>query len=373
MERLQRSQRRKLLKSDDIYQDFCQLDLKNKEIFLNLVASQLIIRNKWHDLGKIVDEYFSIDQPFNKEQSIIVIQYLLHIDKYDESIIVLKNTRNFRKRHVELILSYCLENQIWEIFVWLLHEYYLDFELNDRDLVMVMKTPNNIVQQILPYFHNKNILFPYVPDQYYYHHYSCLPLTRIGLTHAKKNSIIRNLPINIKPIKTKKYKVVIDGANVLYCGQKGLVTPKSYQQLDYLVHKYNDSDIIIVLHKKYLNIKKNKWDHDSTTMVKSIISSWKSANNIQVYETPYGVNDDYHIIYLSLKYDLQIISNDKFRDHIFIFNDLKNWFSDMVISYDTKTFKLNHPHRFSVRHQSDKKNFYIPTTNRNFWMVHKKI
>ena len=119
---------------------------------------------------------------------------------------------------------------------------------------------------------------------------------------------------------------------------------------------------LIIIHEKH--IKKN---NDAINILKT-----KYLEN--VFMTPYHTYDDYYIIYSMIKRGIPVISNDKFKDHIYDmfqilykdnvqnFNKISNFIKDNIITYSLNKINYEpHHNKFSRCIQFIDDNIYIPT------------
>lgn len=127
-------------------------------------------------------------------------------------------------------------------------------------------------------------------------------------------------------INNTNYDYIVDGGNVLF--YKGKINNKNINNLYNLCNNKNSLVVIHQRHfKKHPNIKKEL-----------------DERNIKYYLTPYNHNDDLFIILAFLhSYNSFIISNDKYRDHIFSYNNTNvnyNQFKNILYSH-TLEFSYN--------------------------------
>ena len=156
--------------------------------------------------------------------------------------------------------------------------------------------------------------------------------------------------------KFRKYTsfadVIIDGGNVLYSSKdKNVVNLENIISLSYQQFK---NPLIIIHHR-----------HKKLMMENDFYSKYEK----NIYLSPFNVYDDYFLILGLLCNKIPIISNDKFRDHIYeIFklfnsknNQLSNYIKEMTLSYNETN--INSPNSYSKCIQYDEDNIYVPTKN----------
>lgn len=171
----------------------------------------------------------------------------------------------------------------------------------------------------------------------------------------------------IQYISSISYNCIIDGNNILF-SKSGKITPGSFNCLKTIYNTVNEliGKPLVIIHKRHLgNIPEYLLDF---------------FNRINIYPTPYKHNDDWFIL-IALLYSLEsqfIISNDKFRDHIFKYDidlpnkhQLKNILFDQTISYSYigKGILINNFKSWSNCIQVTDKKIYIPTQNNGFHML----
>jgi len=125
------------------------------------------------------------------------------------------------------------------------------------------------------------------------------------------------------------FAAIIDGGNVLHA-RSGIIGPTSLIDLENLIKlvKKEIGNLLLIIHYRHLKTWPN-------------LINQLNLMNISYYLTPYNMNDDIFILWFFLIFNSQsyIISNDKYRDHIFKFETSKK--SLMVnsnISYDFSQF-----------------------------------
>lgn len=144
-----------------------------------------------------------------------------------------------------------------------------------------------------------------------------LELQLFNLNLEINNFIIQTVETEIKPfidhlikfIKTndKSFGAIIDAGNVLHF-RKGNITQQSLFDLKTIIHttKMKIGEPLLIIHQRHF---KN---------IPSLGSLLKTLD-VSYYQTPYKYNDDNFILWFFLKFNTKpyIITNDKYRDHIF--------------------------------------------------------
>lgn len=172
-----------------------------------------------------------------------------------------------------------------------------------------------------------------------------------------KNWCLRNLDTNI----------IIDAGNIGYFNNT--YKDLSIKQINKSILDLKSYKIKIFIHNRHLI---NLSDDDS-----KIIESWKKKNIL--FKTRSGINDDYYWLYYSLllkfkKKEVNIITNDDLRDHIFKFGmDLKYIRDEIRVKYNIldKKFIYYFPPKYSHLIQYDNVNIYIPINNYKFIALKK--
>lgn len=178
--------------------------------------------------------------------------------------------------------------------------------------------------------------------------------------------------------KENKQKVIIDAGNVLF-SKKGEVTIDGYKYLLNMVEYFKSKKIIplVIIHSRHL--KKNFRGSQRPVEVVKIIDKLKEINQSYIFETPYGMNDDYFILYCSISLKSKIITNDNYKDHIFSFrtnikdddnNYLESFVEDLLVkyNYNDHDIGIKESDLFLISHCIQVVNnvLYIPTKNCKF-------
>jgi hypothetical protein len=185
------------------------------------------------------------------------------------------------------------------------------------------------------------------------------------------NKIKQNLE-NFMKKQTSDFGAIIDGANIIHA-RNGLINNQSIDDLKNLIINITETinNPIVIIHFKYFKMF-------------PFLFLWFKSFKINYYLTPYGINDDLFIIWFFLKTNTQafIISNDKFRDHIFIFETNKkklilefnlNQFCHIIyqqtLKYNIQSYKINKQTNISRCIQIDNNNIYIPYIKGDFIQI----
>ena len=123
---------------------------------------------------------------------------------------------------------------------------------------------------------------------------------------------------------------IIDAGNVIHC-RKGKFSYQSIIDLNQIINetRYLIGEPLIIIHKKHLKANPK-------------ILELFNLNKVQYYQTPYNVDDDLFIWWFFLKLQAKcfIISNDKYRDHIFKYDtqssiiQFKNIIKQQTLNYN---------------------------------------
>ena len=250
--------------------------------------------------------------------NILLTRYCLKNDDVERAISLLGSSS--RKRQLQLVVEYLIEKGQTEVAYELFITHIPRFEVSGEDIIPFFATTYGKV--ILERYVGQSILFD-------------LPSN----TDFKGEMIDRYK----QEERSVTFSYIVDGANVLM-NESGKVTSDSYERLKSLTKKI--SNLCIVIPSKHMTLALLK--------LRCVIMI-----------TPPGVNDDLYIINLGITNDCKIITNDKFRDHIFTnkSQSFKDWVADKTVSYvfkNNQEFVLNE--RFESRCiQKVDGVFYLPT------------
>lgn len=130
--------------------------------------------------------------------------------------------------------------------------------------------------------------------------------------------------------------VVLDCGNILHC-LHGKITEDSYFLLFKIIEYLREKNYfpILVIHQRHLSNDKKS---SKINNVIKFIKNCKEENNIILIETPFGENDDIYILILLFHFNVRVITNDRFSDHIdFLRNEFdfmkKDTFLQQITNY----------------------------------------
>lgn len=211
-------------------------------------------------------------------------------------------------------------------------------------------------------------------------------LTKINLTKKENNNLIENFKKKYltndkclnsiknmeKYCKNKNYNVFIDGANIMFFFKRK-INLQSYERLLHFYNKISELNYtpLVILHKRH---KKFIPEQKVVTYI---------LNKMNIYYTPFKMNDDYFFIWQSLNTPNSfVLTNDKLTDHIFKIseedldsNTLQKWIDNSIITFNTFesnnkiNIKLNFPNEISYKAQKNNGFWHIPIKPENWICV----
>jgi len=152
-------------------------------------------------------------------------------------------------------------------------------------------------------------------------------LKKITLENIDKYVAVFSMEIDNKILKqfndviSKNYDYIIDAGNILF-SQTGQIDTHSIEDLKTVIEIYPNS--LIIIHKRHLKDKK----------ISEVIQGKL------FYATPPKINDDLFIILAYLKNQVNIITNDNFKDHTIDNNYLRFHINDILIKYTNDNGKF---------------------------------
>ncbi len=168
------------------------------------------------------------------------------------------------------------------------------------------------------------------------------------------------------------YKFIIDGANVLFFADRKICI-NGYRRITKMISSLTDGRVLLVLHQRHF---KPTGKFKGAAFAE--ISKWEKNVNVDICKTPYGFNDDYYsLINAFSRSNSYLITNDKFRDHIFKLSKkthsldlVAQWREEKIIEYDFDHGKMNlkYPLEYSFRVQYIDSKYYVPNKD-TLWYV----
>jgi len=169
--------------------------------------------------------------------------------------------------------------------------------------------------------------------------------------------------------QNKNFDAIIDGGNILHA-RSGLICTNSLVDLKNLIElaKKEIDNPLLVIHRRHLK---------TCPTIISCLNKMK----VSYYLTPYNMNDDIFILWFFLHFNSipYIISNDKFRDHIFKletskknmiidynFSQFNNVLHQQTLKYNLVQFSIDKKPSYSRCIQQVNKQIYVPHSSGKF-------
>jgi len=170
-------------------------------------------------------------------------------------------------------------------------------------------------------------------------------------------------------INKREFKAIIDGGNVLHSA-KGKLNDESVSNLIKIIKKTELmlGKSLLIIHRKHIKT------------FPTLINQIKSIG-VTYFLTPYKVNDDIFILWFFLNIETKpyIITNDKYRDHIFHFetvnkkentnlsmSQFKHVLSQQSLEYDITNNTISQPIRVSKCIHMIENKIYVPHVSGQF-------
>lgn len=136
-------------------------------------------------------------------------------------------------------------------------------------------------------------------------------------------TVVSDGPLHTLPVELNippYYSIVLDGANIGYykMNYAGAPAHLDYFQLHTVVMYLLSIGHypLVILHARHtFNNNLPAYNTDIGRKIRNLLKFWKAQNIL--YITPSGSNDDWYWLYASVKLNLQVITNDEMRDHLF--------------------------------------------------------
>jgi len=290
---------------------------KNKTNNISWELHKLLLNNNLEEINKIIDTIKELDY----DNGIItnLILYYIKINNKNKIDYFLKNYKLMKRDYLNIIVYN-------ENYLYLFDIIINNFELLDKDLDFIINNKINVLHKLDGYFLKNSCNYINTIDtkllKLYYLDEKSIELM---LNLIEKEIIITN---KINDLLKINYDNIIDCGNIIYNNQGKI----NYNNLN-IINQLNGNNLLIIHTKHKKNLNSNIF-----------------KNNI--YFTPYKFNDDLYILYFFLKMKTKcfIISNDKYRDHIFNFNiseKFKNIITQQTINYNLDNNTINNYPTFS--------------------------
>lgn len=156
---------------------------------------------------------------------------------------------------------------------------------------------------------------------------------------------------DIKYLTEYEADIIIDGGNISYY-DSGQLNYKHFETIIKMI-KTQFSKPLLIIHTKHKN--------------NSIVANTIKKYNIRTIFTPYGVNDDYYILYCIIYWNSYVLTLDYYKDHIFEISKILKDINDKFRYYiNEKIIKYTHKNIESIPKYSNCIQFidnyvYIPT------------
>ena len=284
---------------------------------------------------KIIEEYTMEKICSINHNGIIsnLLEYFIKTDNNKIEILLSYITVGLMKRDYMHLIKYYYDNNILDSAIDMFQNNIItQFELLQQDVDYILI---NRMFKLLPFMEGLFLKTSYITDNFVM---PCASEVKLFLLGQKQiddilEQIIKETNINI--ITRKEYGAIIDGGSVIH-SRHGKITSDSMNDLITIsnVAKVSCGEPIVIIHKRHTKTIKN-------------LEKELQKNVIDYFLTPYNMNDDMFILhfFLSLGTKPHIITNDKFRDHIYKFEKSKNNIMNMsmfkdVILQQTLTFDI---------------------------------
>lgn len=306
------------------------IEIKNDILIESILVSDINLMKR--DYLKLIKYYFEKDK--DRALNIFEKKVLTKQNKNTESILLFKDIDFILKNNI---------GQILEKTIGLFTESTLDgYELVTPEKINIFYLPELLIHNI------KN---------------------KIEETYLQKQ--LNNLNKFWNQWK-KPYKAIIDGGSVIH-NRNGLIVEESYLDLINLIQIVSEQigKPLVILHQKHLKKRPQLLKELNTTS----------------YLTPYNYNDDLFILWFFLKLGTKpfIISNDKYRDHVFNFETLfiskdrkkemgffqfNNIIKQQILRYDIDKKYIEAQPRYSKCIQLIENHLYVPHKTNQFIKIY---
>lgn len=364
------------------------------------------------DIGLLVSIQETMISSPNRESGILLLRYYISTDNLDMATTLFRNLHQTnakltRKRHAQLLLqAYVGANpprwlDAYEMFRLMVNSYPTPGIIGEDVLPFLNPEAQTVVTQVLDLILGQPIQLGAgsIPDSWLVDPMLSVlsvpaedqhsELSIIDFTPSQVNLLMDNLDAAFKHKGTKAnpctaadfsihYDYIIDGANVMFFIERR-ITLHSYKRISRLLktlqsyhHQWCGATpkILLVLHRRHLDPPR-KFRRAALAEIKF----WEQNNRcLDICCTPKGINDDYYSLLNAFpRPKALLITNDKFRDHIYRLSSkefnldlIRQWRAEKVIEYDMEPrddgkVTLHMPISYSFRVQKSLSgDYYIP-------------
>ena len=285
--------------------------------------------NKGHILHKLllindntkIEEIIKTIDPYNiNDNGVLSLILSYFIRNNDIRINLLLSNRFMKRDYLMLSNYYYYSNYNYSL------ELFTKNILNNKNIQLLSKDIDYLIENklykllILLKGYNINSTINTLPLYDYTYH---LDNIDIDILKQIKDSININIYDFNNFLSNVTYDYIIDGCNILL--HKGKISKKNIENLYKIASNIN---CLVIIHKRH--IKKNPE-----------IKLNLDRLNIKYYLTPFNNNDDLFIMLAFINNPTKyIISNDKYRDHmfnynqtLFDYNQFKNYLKQHTLSF----------------------------------------
>ncbi len=335
-------------------------------------------------------QYFNLDNLVESKNNGIVsnlLQYYIGLSnntmiEYIVTKVELLDKFQLMKRDYLHLIKYYYADE--EKFIWIFNKLFSKTNHNTEAIIqtkdidfMIENRMTKILSKLTGLFIESSLEshYPIVNPKYIQLKTYC---SSANVSSHILESIEHELGIESKTIlnnfwmkQTTEFNPIIDGGNVLH-SRNGTIGAHSLKDLENLIQMVtiNVGNPLLILHKRH---------------IKNIPNLTQILHNkkISYFLTPYNVNDDMFILWFFLKTNSNpksfIISNDKYRDHIFKFetdkkksnmdfswSQFKNIIGQQTLGYDVVNNYIDNKPEYSRCIQQINDKIYVPNINGGF-------
>lgn len=339
---------------------------------------------------RLLIEYFKIDNLLKTNNSGILTNLLNYLININDILNIKQFEENLRDNKIQIMKrDYLVLSKYYYHFDFEIANNYLkkaleNVKLNTESLIL-NKDINFIIQnnliKLIPFLENifveSDLNIQEIKCDYEF-------ITELLPLKAMNDDTMKSLLSHIeqlipqKTINTIKkkddYDVLIDGGNIIH-SRSGFIDKVSLYDLKIMMIQIKDkfNNPLLIIHEKH------------TKTIPLLLQSLKELK-IDYYLTPYGLNDDLFILWFFLmqKSKAFIISNDKYRDHIFKLetskkeltndynlNEFNHIIQQQTLNYNIIKNTIKDKPKYSKCIQCCDKYVYIPYTNNKLLKILK--